>query len=71
MGFMQMAKRVLRSGMGLILAGFAIFAQAEDVAIVGLFGDKAVKFVPLVWVHRTAALVVAVLGLLVLMGVGA
>lgn len=37
-----MAKKVLYRGMALILAGFANFAVAEDVSIVGLFGDKAV-----------------------------
>ncbi len=35
-----------------------------------LLGEKAVKFVPLVWVHRISALVFAVIGVLVLAGVG-
>ena len=35
-----------------------------------LLGDKAVKFVPIEWVHRIAALVFALLGALVLAGVG-
>ena len=35
-----------------------------------LLGDKAVKFVPIAWVHRIAAVVFAVIGLLVLLGVG-
>lgn len=35
-----------------------------------LLGDKAVKFVPIAWVHRIAAVVFAVIGVLVLLGVG-
>ncbi|MEO7150550.1 MAG: TMEM165/GDT1 family protein [Burkholderiaceae bacterium] len=35
-----------------------------------LLGDKVVKWVPLAWVHGVAALVFAVLGVLVLLGVG-
>ena len=35
-----------------------------------LLGDKAVKFVPIQWVHRIAALVFAALGVAMLMGVG-
>ena len=35
-----------------------------------LLGDKAVKFVPIAWVHRIAAAVFAVLGVAVLAGVG-
>ena len=35
-----------------------------------LLGDKAVKFVPIVWVHRIAAAVFAVLGVLILAGAG-
>ena len=35
-----------------------------------LFGDRVVKWVPLLWVHRIAALVFAGLGVLVLLGVG-
>jgi len=35
-----------------------------------LLGEKAVKFVPIAWVHRIAAVVFALLGLLVLAGVG-
>jgi aspartyl protease family protein len=45
MGFMQMAKKMLCGGLGLILASFASLALAEDVSIVGLFGDKAVLVV--------------------------
>lgn len=37
-----MANKLLRCGLGWVLAGFATLALAEDVAIVGLFGDKAV-----------------------------
>ena len=36
-----------------------------------LLGDKVVTRVPLAWVHGIAALVFAVLGVLVLLGVGA
>ena len=35
-----------------------------------LFGDKVVRWVPIAWVHRVAAAVFALLGLLVLMGYG-
>lgn len=35
-----------------------------------LLGDKAVKFVPIAWVHRIAAAVFAILGVAVLAGVG-
>ena len=35
-----------------------------------LLGDKVVKWVPLAWVHGIAALVFAVLGVLVLLGMG-
>jgi Ca2+/H+ antiporter, TMEM165/GDT1 family len=36
-----------------------------------LIGDKAVKFVPIAWVHRIAALVFAAIGVAVLAGAGA
>ncbi len=36
-----------------------------------LLGDKAVKFVPIVWVHRIAAVAFASIGIAVLFGVGA
>jgi len=36
-----------------------------------LFGERVVKWVPMAWVHRLAALVFAVLGVLMLLGVGA
>ncbi len=42
MGFMRMANRMLRCTGGLIVATFALLAQAEDVSVVGLFADKAV-----------------------------
>jgi putative Ca2+/H+ antiporter (TMEM165/GDT1 family) len=35
-----------------------------------LFGERAVRFVPLAWVHGIAAVVFAVIGLLILFGVG-
>jgi putative Ca2+/H+ antiporter (TMEM165/GDT1 family) len=35
-----------------------------------LFGERAVRFVPLAWVHGIAALVFAVIGVLILLGVG-
>ncbi|MET7012799.1 TIGR02281 family clan AA aspartic protease [Uliginosibacterium flavum] len=42
MEFMQMANKLLRCGLGWVLAGFATLALAEDVSIVGLFSGKAV-----------------------------
>lgn len=45
MGFMRMADRVLRCGVAVILAGLMSLAQAEDVSVVGLFGNKAVLVV--------------------------
>jgi hypothetical protein len=35
-----------------------------------LFGDRVVKWVPLAWVHRVAAIVFVVLGVLILLGPG-
>ena len=52
-----------------VTAGTTLGMMLANVPAV-LFGDRAVKFVPLAWVHRTAALVFAVLGVLVLCGVG-
>jgi Ca2+/H+ antiporter, TMEM165/GDT1 family len=52
-----------------VVVGTTLGMMLANVPAV-LLGDKAVKFVPLVWVHRIAALVFAVLGLLVLAGVG-
>jgi putative Ca2+/H+ antiporter (TMEM165/GDT1 family) len=36
-----------------------------------LLGDRAVKFVPIAWVHRIAAVVFAGIGVAVLAGLGA
>jgi Ca2+/H+ antiporter, TMEM165/GDT1 family len=52
-----------------VTAGTTLGMMAANVPAV-LLGDKAVKFVPIVWVHRIAAVVFAVLGVLVLAGVG-
>jgi putative Ca2+/H+ antiporter (TMEM165/GDT1 family) len=52
-----------------VTAGTTLGMMIANVPAV-LLGDKAVKFVPLVWVHRIAALVFAVIGALVLAGVG-
>lgn len=51
-----------------VTAGTTLGMMIANVPAV-LLGDKAVKFVPLAWVHRTAALVFAVIGGLVLAGV--
>ena len=52
-----------------VVAGSTLGMMLANVPAV-LLGEKAVKFVPIVWVHRIAAGVFAVLGLLVLAGVG-
>ncbi len=52
-----------------VTAGTTLGMMIANVPAV-LLGDKAVKFVPIEWVHRIAALVFAVMGLLVLAGVG-
>jgi len=52
-----------------VVAGTTLGMMLANVPAV-LVGEKAVKFVPIVWVHRIAALVFAALGLLVLAGVG-
>ena len=52
-----------------VTAGTTLGMMLTNVPAV-LFGEKAVKFVPLVWVHRVAALLFALMGALVLMGVG-
>ena len=52
-----------------VTAGTTLGMMAANVPAV-LLGDKAVKFVPIVWVHRIAALVFAALGVAVLAGVG-
>ena len=53
-----------------VTAGTTLGMMIANVPAV-LLGDKAVKFVPIAWVHRIAAIVFAVIGLLVLTGVGA
>ena len=52
-----------------VTAGTTLGMLIANVPAV-LFGERAVKLVPIVWVHRIAAAVFAVLGLLVLLGVG-
>jgi putative Ca2+/H+ antiporter (TMEM165/GDT1 family) len=52
-----------------VTAGTTLGMMLANVPAV-LFGDKAVRFVPLVWVRVTAAVVFGVLGMLVLWGVG-
>ena len=52
-----------------VTAGTTLGMMIANVPAV-LLGDKAVKFVPIEWVHRIAALVFAVIGVLVLVGVG-
>ncbi len=53
-----------------VTAGTTLGMMLANVPAV-LFGERAVKFVPIAWVHRIAALVFAALGLLVLFGIGA
>ena len=53
-----------------VAAGTTLGMLLADVPAV-LLGDKAVNFVPIAWVHRIAAGVFALLGVLVLAGVGA
>jgi putative Ca2+/H+ antiporter (TMEM165/GDT1 family) len=53
----------------IVAAGTTLGMMLANVPAV-LIGDKAVNFVPLVWVHRIAAGVFALLGVLVLAGVG-
>ena len=52
-----------------VTAGTTLGMMVANVPAV-MLGDKAVKFVPIAWVHRIAALVFAVIGVLVLAGVG-
>ena len=52
-----------------VTAGTTLGMMLANVPAV-LFGDKVVNWVPLAWVHRIAAAVFAVLGVLVLMGYG-
>jgi Ca2+/H+ antiporter, TMEM165/GDT1 family len=50
-----------------VTAGTTLGMMIANVPAV-LLGERAVKLVPIAWVHRIAALVFAVLGILVLMG---
>ena len=50
-----------------VTAGTTLGMMIANVPAV-LLGDKAVKFVPIAWVHRIAAAVFALLGLVVLAG---
>ena len=52
-----------------VTAGTTLGMMIANVPAV-LLGDKAVKFVPIAWVHRIAAIVFASLGLAVLLGLG-
>jgi putative Ca2+/H+ antiporter (TMEM165/GDT1 family) len=52
-----------------VTAGTTLGMMIANVPAV-LLGDRAVKDLPVHWVHRIAAVVFAVLGVLVLMGVG-
>jgi putative Ca2+/H+ antiporter (TMEM165/GDT1 family) len=52
-----------------VTAGTTLGMMLANVPAV-LLGDQATKFVPVAWVHRIAAAVFAVLGVLVLLGVG-
>jgi putative Ca2+/H+ antiporter (TMEM165/GDT1 family) len=53
-----------------VTAGTTLGMMIANVPAV-LLGDKAVRFVPIAWVHRIAALVFAVIGIAVLAGAGA
>jgi len=53
-----------------VTAGTTLGMMIANVPAV-LLGDQAVKFVPIAWVRRIAAAVFAVIGVLVLAGVGA
>ena len=52
-----------------VVTGTTLGMMIANVPAV-LLGDKATKFVPIEWVHRIAAVVFAVIGVLVLAGVG-
>jgi Ca2+/H+ antiporter, TMEM165/GDT1 family len=52
-----------------VMAGTTLGILIADVPAV-LLGEKAVRFVPIAWVHRIAAAVFALLGVLALAGVG-
>jgi Ca2+/H+ antiporter, TMEM165/GDT1 family len=53
----------------IVTAGTTLGMMLANVPAV-LLGDKAVKFVPIAWVHRIAAAVFAALGVLILAGAG-
>jgi len=53
-----------------VTAGTTLGMMIANVPAV-LLGDKAVKFVPIAWVHRIAAAVFAAIGAAVLAGIGA
>jgi Ca2+/H+ antiporter, TMEM165/GDT1 family len=53
----------------MVTAGTTLGMMAANVPAV-LLGDKVVKWVPIAWVHRIAALVFLALGLAVLAGAG-
>jgi Ca2+/H+ antiporter, TMEM165/GDT1 family len=52
-----------------VTAGTTLGMMLANVPAV-LFGERVVKWVPMAWVHRVAALVFAVLGVLMLLGKG-
>jgi len=52
-----------------VTAGTTLGMMIANVPAV-LLGDKAVKFVPIAWVHRVAALAFALIGFAVLAGAG-
>jgi putative Ca2+/H+ antiporter (TMEM165/GDT1 family) len=52
-----------------VTAGTTLGMMIADVPAV-LLGERAVRFVPIAWVHRIAAAVFALLGVLVLAGMG-
>jgi putative Ca2+/H+ antiporter (TMEM165/GDT1 family) len=52
-----------------VVVGTTLGMMLANVPAV-LFGERAVQWVPIAWVHRIAALVFAILGVLVLAGVG-
>jgi Ca2+/H+ antiporter, TMEM165/GDT1 family len=53
----------------MVTAGTTLGMMLANVPAV-LLGDKVVKWVPIVWVHRIAAVVFAALGVAVLLGLG-
>lgn len=55
--------------LGMVVMGTTLGMLLANVPAV-LLGDKAVKFVPIVWVHRIAALIFASIGVAVLLGAG-